>query len=787
MALQKKKTREDLRKFAISFDSEVLLQQAMAGLLTRIPNVTGVQILQGPQEYGKDIIFYIPGGVGEQILCACVVKNCKISGDAARSTGARTILHQAQQALDTPHVDENGRTISVERIYVVTPFDIPPPTINSVAGALRRDNTGLVFIGGSNLFELFRRYWPEYFVRESVALAHLKSTSEEITRESALTDIAFQYNLGPVEHTLNNIYVYPVFTRAFRSYDLRINAADIVPTASSLANGITKRDAASLAARLRAVSNFCQTAAQWGLCSSEHANELTKSVEQFCELLPRDTSSTTADSKQASPKISFRSVKHVVIAAKRLTAACQIATKSLRQLTIDSRHALTLSHQDALGPNYAVFAKAARLNEFAASSSSDLIKAKKETETSFTLSGDILNCNHSLMIAAPAGYGKTSFCRWHALKDAENFSTGRSQVIPVYVALHSMPRQGEFSFEESCLGHLGQSALLSRTGAANAAERYDHIRLYLDGLDEIPSAKRRHALMEAVRSGLERYPHIQLVLAARDYVYGSWLSWLPRLYISPFTPTQIGQLVSNWFGSESPESQRFINQLALSPTLENVMRTPLLATLTILVYRQTGRLPENRVRLYEMFVELLSGGWDLAKGVQRGSKFGSAVKLIVLKRLAYRVHKQGGRQFGQVDLATTVRSSLSDSALSRWEELTEELLQDGLLVRAGKSYEFSHQSFQEFLAAKALLGDPAVRRAQEILEAYLLGDSWWTDAMGFYVVLGGQPREMVDWIESTVGSLERGAKNVRTDHRDYLIRVINETFPEIKTDVVQRR
>src|SRR5437879_3250843 len=63
------------------FPSEALLQQAIAGLLTRMPDTSGVQILQGSQEFGKDLIFYHRGGFDEQTLCACVVKNTKITGD----------------------------------------------------------------------------------------------------------------------------------------------------------------------------------------------------------------------------------------------------------------------------------------------------------------------------------------------------------------------------------------------------------------------------------------------------------------------------------------------------------------------------------------------------------------------------------------------------------------------------------------------------------------------------------------------------------------------------------
>ncbi len=92
-----------------------MLQQALAKLLSKIPNHSGVQILQGSAELGKDIIFYTPSAFDQKDLNACVVKNTKITGNASTPTGARTVFNQAQQALDTPLVDENGREQKVRR------------------------------------------------------------------------------------------------------------------------------------------------------------------------------------------------------------------------------------------------------------------------------------------------------------------------------------------------------------------------------------------------------------------------------------------------------------------------------------------------------------------------------------------------------------------------------------------------------------------------------------------------------------------------------------------------
>jgi hypothetical protein len=140
-----------LQEFADTFPNEMVLQQALSKLLSKIPGHTGVQILQGAHEIGKDIIFYTPGAFGQRDLNACVVKNTKITGSASNSAGARTVFNQAQQALDSLNLDENGREQKVSRVFIVTPHPIPPETVASIVGALRASDERVRFVSGATL------------------------------------------------------------------------------------------------------------------------------------------------------------------------------------------------------------------------------------------------------------------------------------------------------------------------------------------------------------------------------------------------------------------------------------------------------------------------------------------------------------------------------------------------------------------------------------------------------------------------------------------------------------
>lgn len=94
--------------------------------------------------------------------------------------------------------------------------------------------------------------------------------------------------------------------------------------------------------------------------------------------------------------------------------------------------------------------------------------------------------------------------------------------------------------------------------------------------------------------------------------------------------------------------------------------------------------------------------------------------------------------------------------------------------RDGEMFEFGHLSFQEYLAAEALLGDPKGKSRDEVAEAYLAGDEWWRDVLPFYMDLSGNPAELRRWVE-------RFRKLGREQDRiNYLVKAISDSYAEPK-------
>jgi hypothetical protein len=347
----------------------------------------------------------------------------------------------------------------------------------------------------------------------------------------------------------------------------------------------------------------------------------------------------------------------------------------------------------------------------------------------------------AVLITGPAGFGKTCFCKWHALRDAEAFLDGADRVLPIYVPLHQIHPKDNARFEDVFTQRDDLREILADRGGNPDLK----MRLYLDGLDEVPDSSRQQLIMRLARDGMIRNENLRIIVTAREHVAGTWLGWLARVRISNLSEEQIEELVSKWLDRDAEKIKKFFDQLAALPKLRQLMGVPLLGTLIIAVYRRTGAIPQSRVELYRLFVELHCGGWDLVKDIHRDSKFGSNDKELILSRFSARLHYAKSRDGDLTDFAKCVKETLPGFARDS-EKLLAEILEDGLLTGVGSRLMFSHLSFQEFMAAR-YLAEPEGHSANSVLKMFLRGDDWWKDVLAFYVGLYSRPKVMVKWLE----------------------------------------
>jgi Sulfatase-modifying factor enzyme 1/TIR domain len=381
----------------------------------------------------------------------------------------------------------------------------------------------------------------------------------------------------------------------------------------------------------------------------------------------------------------------------------------------------------------------------------------------------------SLYVSAPAGAGKSTFCRWAALQSIPGASTShpvpapekyQEEVpkslrtrLPLLIELREFVRymdcgRGLRNWQRSDL-EKALAAWIDRSpppDLSGALVRHHLIAgsafLLLDGLDEVaPSENRegvtvypRHLLLSGLADALPSWEAAgnRTLLTSRPY--GLDNSRLTRLNLLPASleplPEPLQKLfVRRWFhtlkreklAGELLEAMRDRDDLA--PLTEN----PMLLTAMCVLYDKGGRLPEDRYELYKSIVE----------GVLHSRYPGDArEREPVLRRLeaiAYGMHtgepgaarrETPAAEISWVEtehlLADFAKNnpSLGQGEVAAAGQRDELLTRSGLLLpRPNERAAFYHLSFQEFLAAQRIARG-SERRVIEVINARVAVSEW---------------------------------------------------------------
>ena len=745
----------DVQQFAAMFKNEKDLQDAIASVLRKVPGVSGVEITQGTHEHGKDLVFYRSGGLGERTLYACVVKNEKITGTVESSRGAKTVLAQAEQAFDEPYITGSGTRERVEHVYIICPHESAQSTIDSIAERLRKQPA--TFVCGGKLIDLFQEHWPQFLMFNSSLLSsYVANLKRGLDEDSPLKYLSGRHTIlaGAIK-SFSKVYVKQDFNKVFKKHTVTLDIPDlkIVKTPISL------EQSKKLEYALKRLAAFVDASEMWSsdlnLCERKRITSLlTDCASLIGTLWKKGYEEKRREESKVAAQVAVR--REAIIQIADSSAVLKIdydampiignLSEELNRLVDQANkfvNARPPSPDQILSSDG--FLRYCVVVEVSQRISDMVMAAGPEIYVEFP--DDVVrNFASAILISGPAGYGKSSYCQWNALADSNHLAADKKARLPVHVPLHKLSRGTSQSPVDTFFRSPELKELVSDVKYRNSIEG---IRVYLDGLDEVPSPERQQELILLARRLCEEDKRITLVLTAREHVCGPWLNWMPRVRIQKFSPEQSDQLLANWLEDETLRLE-FRKQLDLIPTLLSLMQVPLLATLIIAVFRNLQRLPETKIRLYEMFVELMSGGWDLAKNVKRDVKFGSIIKIRLLSRLAGSLQLNQKRDCSQTEIQFAMKDVMPTD-VEAFPDLLQELIEDGLLVCSGNIYYFSHQSFQEYLAAKDL-ADPSGRRQTQVLRWYLEGNDWWREVVLFYISMQ-RPQDSETWIRKEAEQL----------------------------------
>ncbi len=404
-----------------------------------------------------------------------------------------------------------------------------------------------------------------------------------------------------------------------------------------------------------------------------------------------------------------------------------------------------------------------------------------ETKATRQLVGEVLASNIRLAVLAAPGGGKTTLMK--RLVTAYAYPERRTKAedglperewLPLLVRcrqlgasprtsitdlLHAIPRLAEMNELADAFVAVVDDALRSGT-----------VLLLVDGLDEIPDEGQRVAFVKQLRTFLATYPSIGAVVSSRDAgfrVVGGALNSTCALYrVSELDDNDIKALTVAWYRevvgdrpSVITDASRLADAIVQTDRVRQLAKNPLLLTTLLLVKRWVSQLPTRRTALYAKAIEVLLMTWNveghepidleeaipqlafvayamMKEGIQRITLSRLTQILALARKEMPEVLGYAKQTVGQFIQSVELRSSL--------------LMLSGHKIEGGTiqpTYEFRHLTFQEYLAARAVVdgfhpGRVRTDTILTVLEPHLANPQW-REVIPLAAVLAGRQAEVL--------------------------------------------
>src|SRR6202047_979447 len=289
--------------------------------------------------------------------------------------------------------------------------------------------------------------------------------------------------------------------------------------------------------------------------------------------------------------------------------------------------------------------------------------------------------------------------------------------------------------------------------------------LLIDGLDEISDPRERTTFVTQVRTFLSTYPWAEAVITSREAgfrsVAGALAGHCAHYRIAELDREDVERLTVAWHrevvGRRSEvdaQARDLAKAIWETDRTRRLAINPLLLTTLLLVRRWVGQLPSRRSVLYDKAIEVLLWTWN----VQGHEQLDLHEVVPQLAFLAWQMMEEPTQRISQPRLTVTLQAArrqmpdvLSHARLTIGELIERVEGRSSLLVIAGHEiedgrlvpiYEFQHLTFQEFLAAKALVeGYYPDQMASETLTSKLqphFEDESWKEVIPLVAALSGR-------------------------------------------------
>lgn len=337
------------------------------------------------------------------------------------------------------------------------------------------------------------------------------------------------------------------------------------------------------------------------------------------------------------------------------------------------------------------------------------------------------------LLALPGG-GKTLLLKRLAVAYADpSRRSSSTDALPSYDLMPLLIRCREWrgQMHLPIMSIIGSLAVITGVPSLNALGsallpllREGRVLLLVDGLDEIHSDSDRALFVESLEKFLNEFPKIHFVVTSReagfDFIAPVVSQFCTRWRVAPLDDDAIRQLCSYWHKlmvGDTPEvdaeAEEVAERLLETDSLIRLAENPLLLTMLLVVKHGAGRLPPDRVSLYDRAVEVLLDTWNV-KGHEALNLKEAVPQLACVAFELMRQGKQTATELQLLEILELARDKVPQirryARGTPYEFLKRVELRSSLVLEAGHQlegaravpfYQFRHLTFQEYLAAVA--------------------------------------------------------------------------------------
>jgi formylglycine-generating enzyme required for sulfatase activity len=364
---------------------------------------------------------------------------------------------------------------------------------------------------------------------------------------------------------------------------------------------------------------------------------------------------------------------------------------------------------------------------------------------------DILTKERKLVVLGDPGTGKTISLRYIALMVANGggaINLGLNEpLIPIFVRLADFARELEKRPFISLENFLIEYIQLAHSSSDRLGEflrlslEQGKCMLLLDGLDEVATNMRLGKISrEGVVKAVQKLSDIRcndnccnrMIVTSR--IEGYWddpLLDFKHIQLCPLRiPDEVESFLFQWYLAHEQAHDREIDlkraellanervnellpRMLSNPSVCRLATNPLLLTILALINENLGRLPNRRIKLYEIAVQTLIESWrQLQVGLPDSliGELGEDMIIRIMAPLAYWMHENhpGGTTSFEEWHNKLLQILINEGFEQEAEDLANRFLyharfQTGLLTEKSlNQFGFFHLTFEEYLTARQI-------------------------------------------------------------------------------------